>query len=331
MSLEAKLTAHPPTSETARPEVPPSHSLRQAMSDFCLGMLFRYAPRFPGLFRRAEIPFCAATFRVSRAVRNTTRVNARRILGAAATDAEVDRVAKDIVRNFYRFCIDVGEAANDMPDQLLARVESIEGRENFFAARASGTGVIVITAHMGSFEVGLAALKQIEPTIHVVFRRDVQGAFEQSRMALRQRLGVQEAPVDDGWTVWMRLRDALNRNEAVVLQGDRVMPGQKGKPIAFLGGHLMLPNGPMKLSKATGAPIVPIFSIRRPGGKLRVIIEPALRGESKTADAGDDPILSEWAGLLERYVTQYSDQWLLLQPAVEEDKQTRGQGEKVTM
>ena len=38
--------------------------------------------------------------------------------------------------------------------------------------------------------------------------------------------------------------------------------------VPFLGGHLMLPTGPMKLSQATGAPIVPIFSIRRPGGKL---------------------------------------------------------------
>jgi lauroyl/myristoyl acyltransferase len=90
--------------------------------------------------------------------------------------------------------------------------------------------------------------------------------------------------------------------------------------VPFLGGHLMLPTGPMKLSQATGAPIVPIFSVRTPGGKLRVIIEPALGGESKTTGVGDDPVTGEWAGLLERYVRQYPDQWLLLQPAVEEDK-----------
>jgi KDO2-lipid IV(A) lauroyltransferase len=89
----------------------------------------------------------------------------------------------------------------------------------------------------------------------------------------------------------------------------------------------MLPTGPMKLSRATGAPIVPIFSIRMPGGKLRVAIEPALHGESKTGGVGDDPVLGEWAGLLERYVKRHPSQWLMLQPAVEEDKAT---GDKET-
>jgi lauroyl/myristoyl acyltransferase len=338
--LEAKLLVNPPAADVAPPvlppDAPPRRTLRQAAADFWLGVLFRSAPRVPGFFRRAERFFCAGTFRCSPAVRNVTRLNARRILGARATEPEVDRVARDIVRNFYRFCVDVGAAANATPDDLLAKVEAIDGHEHFVAARAAGKGVIVVTAHMGSFEVGLAALKQIEPTIHVVFRRDAQGAFEQSRTALRQRLGVHEAPVDEGWTVWMRLRDALHRNEAVVLQGDRVMPGQKGKPLPFLGGHLMLPTGPMKLAQATGAPVVPIFSIRTPGGKLRVVIEPALCSESNTAGAGTDPVMTEWATVLERYVRQFPDQWLLLQPAVEEDKVgaedrgTRGQGNKGT-
>jgi lauroyl/myristoyl acyltransferase len=327
LPVEAKLVANPATA-TKSIEAPPRRTVRQAAADFWLGLLFRYAPRCPGLFRRAERPFCAGTFLFSRAVRSITRLNARRVLGPAAADADVDRVARDTVRNFYRFCVDVGAAANDTPEQLLARVESIEGTEHFAAARAAGKGVIVVTAHMGSFEVGLAALKQIEPTIHVVFRRDAQGAFEQSRMALRQRLGVHEAAVDDGWTVWMRLRDALQRNEAVVLQGDRVMPGQKGRPVPFLGGHLMLPTGPMKLAQATGAPIVPVFSVRTPGGALRVVVEPALRGESNTQGPGEDPVLAEWASVLQRYVREYPDQWLLLQPAVEEDKGAGGRGGK---
>jgi KDO2-lipid IV(A) lauroyltransferase len=335
--LEAKLLANPPADAPPQPppaDASPRRTLRQAAADFWLGLLFRSAPRYPGFFRRAEGFFCGGTFRCSPAVRNTTRLNARRILGPSATEAEVDRVARDIVRNFYRFCVDVSAAANATPGELLAKVESIQGHEHFVAARAAGKGVIVVTAHMGSFEVGLAALKEIEPTIHVVFRRDAQGAFEQSRMALRQRLGVHEAPVDEGWTVWMRLRDALTRNEAVVLQGDRVMPGQKGKPVPFLGGHLMLPTGPTKLAQATGAPVVPIFSVRTPGGKLRVIIEPALGSESKTAGVGADPVMIEWAAVLERYVRQFPDQWLLLQPAVEEDKVTeedrgtRRQGDK---
>src|SRR5829696_6978330 len=104
--LEAKLLANPPAAAPPQqPDVPPRRTIRQAAADFWLGVLFRSAPRVPGFFRRAERFFC------SPAVRNTTRLNARRILGPSASDAEVDRVARDIVRNFYRFCVDVGAAA----------------------------------------------------------------------------------------------------------------------------------------------------------------------------------------------------------------------------
>ena len=89
-----------------------------------------------------------------------------------------------------------------------------------------------------------------------VFKRDVRSSFEQIRKSLRQRLGVLEAAIDDGWTIWMRLRDALTSNHVVNLQGDRVMPGQKGQAVPFCHGHLLLPTGPIKLALASGAPDV---------------------------------------------------------------------------
>lgn len=239
----------------------------------------------------------------------------------------MEAVARRTLANFYSFCCDVCSAGNQSVEDLLDRLDGVEGHERYLAARAAGRGVIITTAHMGSFEVGLAALRQIEPIIHVVFRRDADSAFEQSRSALRQRLGVIEAPVDDGWTIWLRLREALLRNEAVVLQGDRVMPGQKGEPVPFLGGHLMLPTGPAKLALATGAPIVPIFSLRTPGGKVRVMIEPPISADSTNSelgDRGDRSALMGWAQVLEKYLKAYPDQWLLLQPALVEDEGVRG-------
>jgi len=174
---------------------------------------------------------------------------------------------------------------------------------------------------MGSFEVGMAALRKVERNaIHVVFKRDPFARFERQRSALRARLGVEEAPVDDGWGIWVRLREALMNDHAVVLQGDRVMPGQKGEAVPFLGGTLLLPGGPVKLALATGAPIVPIFSVRLPDGKVKLLIEPPIDAAAMDgAGAGPHPALLKFASVLERYVKAYPDQWLLLQPALVED------------
>jgi KDO2-lipid IV(A) lauroyltransferase len=132
------------------------------------------------------------------------------------------------------------------------------------------------------------------------------------RSALRAKLAVSEAPVDDGWTVWMRLRDALLNDEVVVLQGDRVMPGQKGQPVPVLGADMMLPAGPVKLALATGAPIVPVFCVRTASGQVRLCVEPAIT----VCNADDvDRALEQLAGVLGKYLREHGEQWLMLQPA----------------
>jgi KDO2-lipid IV(A) lauroyltransferase len=255
-------------------------------------------------------------FATSPWIRRGTLANARRILPSAGL-SEVTQLARRSLASFYLFCCDVGRSFALSREQLQARVESIHGHEHYDEARAPGRGVIVVTAHMGSFEVGMAALRRFERNpIHVVFRRDRFARFERQRSALRRRLGVEEAPVDQGWTVWVRLREALLADHAVVLQGDRVMPGQKGEPVSFLGGTLMLPTGPVKLALATGAPIVPIFSVRNPDGSVRVFIEEPI---DAAAAGGAIAALDEWARVLECYVQAYPDQWLMLEPALVED------------
>lgn len=312
-------SVHPHAHSHARPQ-PLASRVRAATAAFWLAAFFCAAEHAPRLTVLARKPFCRVVFFCSRWIRHGTVANARRFLGPGVSHQQVTALARRTLASFYLFCCDVGRSFGMSRDDLLSQIESAEGHSNYAAARAAGRGVIVVTAHMGSFEVGMAALRQVERNnIHVVFRRDRFERFERQRSSLRARLGVTEAPVDEGWTIWVRLRDALLADDAVVLQGDRVMPGQKGEPVPFLGGTLLLPGGPVKLSLATGAPIVPIFSVRTPGGKVKLFIEPPIAPPERRAADGPHPALLQWASLLERYVRTYPDQWLLLQPALVED------------
>ena len=42
-------------------------------------------------------------------------------------------------------------------------------------------------------------------------------------------------------------------DEVVAIQGDRVMPGQKGERLAFFDGHMLFPTGPVRLAIASGS------------------------------------------------------------------------------
>lgn len=253
-------------------------------------------------------------------VRNSTAANARRIFRDRLSDAACAAFARRVVGQFYDFCVDVARSRSMTAGQIRARIESIEGRDAYLAHRREGGGAIIVTAHMGSFEIGLAALAEVEPHIHVVFKRDAVGAFESLRSNLHRILGIHEAAIDDGWGTWMQLRDALESNHVVVMQGDRAMPGQKAQAIPVLGGHLMLPLGPVKLAQISGTKIVPVFAIRSPTGRCRVFAEPPIRVDPDAELIGGiHPALLEWGRVIEKFVSAYPEQWLVLDPAFAED------------
>lgn len=236
-------------------------------------------------------------------------------------------LARRVVENFYQFCLDVARAGGLTPQQLVAEIAEIEGYDHYDRARASGRGLIIATAHMGSFEVGLAGLAAQGQPLHVIFQRDAQGLFEKQRSSLRHRLKVNESPIDDGWTMWITLRDALLRGEAVIMQADRVMPGQRGQKVPFLHGHLEIPPGPAKLARLSGAWIVPIFSIRLPDGRVKLCVEPPITPDDDVADTTAstssrraDPLLQKLSTVLQKYVRAYPEQWLMFHPAFCEDQ-----------
>ena len=301
-----------PVDATARAHSP----IRRAAARFWMDVLFWQASPAPWIGRTLKPLAIYVACRQSKAIRSFVAANARRIFGPDVSTADADAYGRRMVENYFDFITDIGRSLRLSREQLRQQIDEIDGHEHYVAARAAGKGAIVATAHMGSFEAGAAALLDYDSALHVVFKRD-QSRFEQVRSSLRHKLGVVEAPIDDGWTLWLRLREALARNEVVMMQADRVMPGQKGCRMPFLHGHLILPTGPIKLALASGAPIVPVFALRGSAGKIRIHVEPAIWPQP--SEQSPHPALVELAAVLEKYVRAHPDQWLLFHPAFCED------------
>lgn len=298
--------------------------VNKSTADLGLSFFFWHARRQPWFARGTKPFFLYFVWRFSEHLYGGTMANARRILGEDSTVAQREKLARQIIDNFYDFVCDVGLAMGLSRQQLLDRIDQIEGVPLYESVRKSGPtagrGAIILTAHMGSFEVGAAALMQRERRMHVLFRRDKLNLFEQIRSSLRKKLGVNEVPVDEGWTVWIRLRDALARDEVVLIQGDRVMPGQKGQAVKFFEGHILLPTGPVRLAVLSGAPIIPVFSIRTHAGLTRLFVDqPIIIGDGPGGVSPDEG-MQRVAAVLEKYVRRFPSQWLENRPAWIEDK-----------
>lgn len=287
---------------------------RQTYADFWLRWLFWHAGRAP-MYTRVSRPFYLFfAWHTSKLLRDGTLANARHLLGPNATFTERRRLAQSVIANFYRFICDVARIEYLPVSGLLSQIEGVDGIEHFHRARALKRGTIVVTAHLGSFEVGLASLRELEPNIHVLFHRDPRARFESMRRTLREKIGVLETPVESGLDAWIRLRDALASDHVIVMQGDRVMPGQRGLRVPFMDGHILLPPGPVKLALATGAPIVPIFAPRMPSGKVKIFVNPMICADGSQPRVGaDHPAIQQLTLNLENAVRRWPDQWLVLQ------------------
>ena len=283
--------------------------MRSAWGRFWLGIALmwtlEHAPWLPRLTR----PFFAWwTWHTSRIIRTTLLDNAEILLGADSAAPARRRLAKQVLDNHMRFISDFGTMRNWPRQRLLEEIVEVEGEQQYNRARSLRRGLILVTAHLGSFEVGVASIAERAERVHVVFTRDTMGTFERLRSERRRTLGVIEAPLDDGLVIWLRLRDALGRDEVVLMQGDRVMPGQKSVTVDFFGRPMPFPTGPVRLALATNAPIVPVFSLYTPDHKVRIVLEEPIIVE----DGEVLPAVRKLAKVIERYVRAHPDQWLMM-------------------
>ena len=288
-----------------------------------LAGLFWLADRAPWVLRLARPLAVRCTLALGGRLRSNLARNARQIFGRVLGRAEGRAFARAVVGNFYDFVADVGRSSRATAEQLRGRVASVHGEDRYADVRSQRRGALLVTAHMGAFEVGLAALRGWERDVHVVFKRDAFDAFERIRSRVRQNLGVREAPIDDGIASLVRLRDALRNDEVVVMQADRAMPGQRAQVVPFLSGRLSLPVGPVKLARLTGSPIVPVFIVRLDDGRFTIHLDAPIEAGTD-ADASDDdadPALRAIARSIETFVGRFPEQWLVLDPVFVDDAQ----------
>ena len=295
-----------------------------AWARFWVDFMLWNLERQPGIVRSTKPFFTFFAWRTCSPLRNNLLANSKWLLGHAASTQQRARLGKRVLSNFYDFMVNIARSQRHSVEQILAEIGEIQGRQRYGEIRSLHRGAILVTAHLGCFETSVAALAREEQRIHIVFRRDPVQRFERLRSAQRRKFGVIESPVDDGLGVWVRLRDALRNDEVVLMQGDRILPGQKGERVPFMGGHMMVPMGAVKLAMASGAPIIPVFAPRGPDGGVKIILEePIFLENNDPAPMDAHCALLELTRVIERYVQEYPEQWLVFHRAWCEDAEQR--------
>jgi KDO2-lipid IV(A) lauroyltransferase len=173
-------------------------------------------------------------------------------------------------------------------------------------AHARGLGVIVVTGHIGNWELAGAYIAARGVPIAGVVRRMTNPLFDRYLTTTRERAGLSVIADDPA----RRVPRALRNGQVVALVADQGVKGMASTYVPFFGRLAKTPRGPGVFALRLGVPLVVGTAIRLPSGKYRAVVEPV-----EVLDTGDrerdiDTVVAQYTAVLERWVRQYPEQYL---------------------
>src|SRR5256885_6784299 len=133
----------------------------------------------------------------------------------------------------------------------------------FLDRLGAAKGAIVLTAHMGNYDLGAALFaEKFHRQIRMVRAPEPDAlAAQHVDLALQQASAgaVKVGYSDDGTSLAFDLLNALRAREIISIQGDRVVGEVSRAPVKIFDREVALPNGPFVLSLVSETPIYPLF------------------------------------------------------------------------
>nr|WP_243436049.1 hypothetical protein [Acanthopleuribacter pedis] len=190
-----------------------------------------------------------------------------------------------------------------------------EGREHLFQARERGTGVLLVGAHIGSFDAARALSQDKALPLNVVMYR---GHAQKLNAVLNARgpgadINVIELDEHDVDTVF-DLESRLARGEIVAVLADRVPPFSKPRTsrVPFLGVPADLPQNVWILAGLLKCPVFFSGAVRTGWRRYHVFVAPMTDRVAlprKQRDEALTGMIEAFAGRMERLCFQYPFQW----------------------
>lgn len=227
------------------------------------------------------------------------------------SDREIRRIRINVARNFSKYLVDFFRYEK-IDKEFIKKQVTIENLRYFDQALAKGRGVIVLTAHIGNWELGGVVLAQVGYPMWVVALEHKYKAVNDFFNRQRESKGMKVIPFSKAARQCMSM---LKMNELVALVGDRDFTKEGGLITDFFGKPVSLPKGPAAFALKTGAVIVPGFLIRNPDDTFTLHIEnpidPLEPGYGQDGEKALKELINRYKIIFEECIRRYPDQWYM--------------------
>jgi KDO2-lipid IV(A) lauroyltransferase len=264
-------------------------------------------PRAFNLWLSARIGLAA--YARSAEAQSSLRSNLQLVTGL--NGSALDALCRENVANFSNMLADYFLCAGpDAATQAANLLHEHGGGENIAAARAAGRGIIVVTGHLGHWELGGLMLAKLGLPLTVVTLEEPSSELSRWREACRQQLGIKTITVGPGHPfAFVEMMQTLRRNELVAMLVDRPYEGS-GECVELFGHKTQFSTAPALLAYHTGATVLPAFVLHDGQGGYRTMAEPPIPmpdcGDPRTTVAANTQRI---ATVFQEIIRRHPEQW----------------------
>lgn len=222
-------------------------------------------------------------------------------------EAAIRKISKEVFINFAKYLVDFFRFSK-LTEEYIGRNVKVTGRDNLDVALKRGKGAILLTAHIGNYELGGAVVSLLGYPFNAVALDHKNKLVNKFFIRQRQTANINVIPLG---MALKKCYACLKQGEVLALLGDRDFLNH-GVKIKFFKKDSLLPKGASALSLRTGASVIPTFFIRLPDDTFELTFERPI-SYSPSGDPEEDTrlIMKKGVEVMEKYIKRYPSQWYM--------------------
>lgn len=187
--------------------------------------------------------------------------------------------------------------------------------DEFLKILDAGSGVIVVGAHVGSWEIGSLFFHQYGKKINVVL---YDAEYQKIKHVIEKKSDEKNYKVillnEGALSSVIKIKNTLAENEFVCFQGDRYLDGATTFTTQFMGNEAKFPKGPFVVASRMHVPIVFYFAMRENNQAYRFYFSMPPLSEKEQGVSPEDLLFTHYKTALENMVKSYPQQWFNFYP-----------------
>ena len=222
---------------------------------------------------------------------------------------ERDAIYHRGIRNFGRMLADYFITAAGRTERMELLFGASTGWENIEAAQARGKGTIIVTGHLGHWELGAQWLAHCGVPLTIVTLPEPSADLSRWRGSARRIQGIRTIEVGPNREFsFVEMLAVLRRNEALAVLVDRPYEGT-GLAVRQFGREAQFSMAAAMLAHHTGAAVIPAFVFARADWSYESIALPEVPMEVGALRKTMQPNTQRIADIFESLIRRYSEQW----------------------